>query len=70
MKYRFELTNKETGEVKQFKTLEEIAELLKLDYHQVAQIHRMNDKPLKYMHHKLKLITSKYAINAIKQDLN
>ena len=62
MLYKFIFTNKETQETKQFKTLREIENCLKIDYFQVRSIYLESKKPKKYLHPITKQLTEKYEI--------
>ncbi len=62
MLYKFILTNKETQETQEFKTLREISEFLNIEYFQIRTIYAESKKPKKYLHAITKHLVDKYEI--------
>ena len=60
MKFRFNLEIIETGEIKQFKTLKDLAEFLNIPYHQAKSIKISDDKL--FLHPHIKTLCSQYKI--------
>lgn len=62
MLYKFILTNKQTQETKEYKTLREISKELDIDYFQIRSIYLESTKPKKFLHPITKQIVEKYEI--------
>jgi len=62
MLYKFVLTNKETQETQEFKTLREIATYLNIEYFQIRSIYLESKKPKKFLHPITKMLVDKYEI--------
>jgi hypothetical protein len=60
MKYKFILENVETGIKQKHRTLQEIAEVLKVDYHQARSVLLSEDK--QFLHPKIKDLCKQYKI--------
>jgi hypothetical protein len=61
MKYKFILENLETGNTQKHRTLQEIAEVLKVDYHQARSVLLSGDK--QFLHPKIKDLCKQYRIS-------
>jgi hypothetical protein len=61
MKFRFILENLETQELTNCKTLKDVAEILKIDYHQARSILLSDDKL--FLHPNIKALCLKYKIH-------
>lgn len=62
MLYKFILTNKQTQETKEYKTLRVISKELDIDYFQIRSIYLESTKPKKFLHPITKQIVEKYEI--------
>jgi hypothetical protein len=62
MLYKFILTNKQSQETQEFKTLKEISQNLNIDYFQVRGIYLESKKPKKFLHPITKMLVDKYEI--------
>lgn len=60
MKFRFTLTNLETGEEIQYRTLKELANKNNIEYHQARSILLSGEKL--FIHSNIKLLCDKYKI--------
>jgi hypothetical protein len=62
MLLKFILTNKETKEIKYYKTLREISNDLNVDYFHIRSIYLESIKPKKFLHPITKILCDKYSI--------
>ena len=65
------IITKDDGEIqeKNFKSYKDIAIALKLEYHQVRELHLLSTNPKKFLHTGLKLLSTKYKIVSIAKEL-
>ena len=71
MKYILQkLENNEVVKTREFKTFRTLAEFMNIDYYLVRQLYQLSIKPSKYLHPKLKNLSSLYKILDLEQDIN
>jgi len=63
MKNKFILENLENNEIKEYKSLREISNDLKIDYFQIRELKEHCHKPKKFFHNQHKILASKYKIS-------
>jgi hypothetical protein len=61
MKFKFTLENKKTRSTENFRTLQEIAEVLKITYHQSWELSKVEEK--QFSHPFLKNLSKQYKIS-------
>ncbi len=62
MLYKFQLINKSTQEIKDYKSLRDISRELNIDYFQARSIYLESKKPKKYLHPITQHLVNKYQI--------
>ena len=62
MNNKFILTNLQTNETKEYKSLRDISKDLKIDYFQIRELKEHCVRPKKFMHNQHKVLSSKYRI--------
>ena len=62
MENKFIVENLENNEIKEYKSLREISNDLKINYFQIRELKQHSIKPKKFMHLQHKILATKYKI--------